>query len=123
MTENGGDTAFESADGGTLFYTKTLSSPLFARSLGGGPERQVLDHVALRSYAVFEDGIYFVGPREADGQYAIRFFDFSTGDARPLARFGGTLQQGLAVSPDRKTILFSKSVSAGADLMMIEGFR
>jgi hypothetical protein len=123
MTENGGDTAFESADGRTLFYTKALSSPLFALSLGGGPERQVLDQVTLRSFAVFEDGIYFVGPRDADGQYAVQFFNFSTGDARQLVRFGGRLQQGLAVSPDRKTILFSKSASAGADLMMIEGFR
>ena len=33
MTENGGETAFESTDGKTLFYTKLYSGPLFARSL------------------------------------------------------------------------------------------
>lgn len=35
----------------------------------------------------------------------------------------GPLDYGLAVSPDRKTFLFSKRVNVGQDLMMIANFR
>jgi hypothetical protein len=40
--------------------------------------------------------------------------------------FLGTLErpfQGLAVSTDRKTILFARVVGEGSDLMLIENFR
>jgi len=40
-----------------------------------------------------------------------------------LANIDGAVNQGLSVSPDQKTILFSNSVSSGADLMMIENFQ
>ena len=33
------------------------------------------------------------------------------------------INQGLSVSPDRRTILFTKTVAFGADLMMIENFQ
>ena len=41
---------------------------------------------------------------------------------RPPEKFAA-LTYGLAVSPDRKTFLFSKSSDAGGDLMLIENFR
>jgi len=40
-----------------------------------------------------------------------------------VAGIEGRLYLGLAVSPDRKTFLFSKNSDAGADLMLIENFR
>jgi Tol biopolymer transport system component len=123
VTDKGGHNAFESADGKTLFYTKGPSSPLFARLVAGGPERQVLDHVGLsRDFAVFEDGIYYAG-RFENGQTPLLFFQFSTGRSRLLTRIEGDLYYGLSVSPDRKTVLFSKSVASGRDLMLIENFR
>jgi hypothetical protein len=39
-----------------------------------------------------------------------------------LPHTGDLVSQGLAVSPDQKTILFTKSATSGADLMMIENF-
>jgi Tol biopolymer transport system component len=123
VTQNGGDTAVESTDGKTLFYLKQGASPLFARPSAGGPERRVLDYVSWRGLDVFEDGIYYIGQQQPDRRYPIRFYKFSTGASSLLATVEGPLQQGLSVSLDRKTILFSKSAVAGADLMMIENFR
>jgi len=123
ITDNGGSTAFESVDGRTLYYTKGLNTPLFARPRAGGPERQVLDVVGYsRDFAVFEDGIYYGGRSEKD-QTTIFFYDFSSGKSRLITRFEGSVYQGFAVSPNRKTLLFSTNTGSGSDLMLIENFR
>jgi serine/threonine protein kinase len=124
ITDKGGVVPFESADGRTLFYVKSYNgSPLYSRSLSGGSEKQVLDFVQAYSYAVFEDGIYYIGRSGAVTQYPIMFYDFSTGASRLLTQVGSLPLQGLSVSPDRNNILFCKSATSGADLMMIENFR
>jgi Tol biopolymer transport system component/tRNA A-37 threonylcarbamoyl transferase component Bud32 len=123
VTQNGGFVAFESADGKTLFYMKDNSAPLFAKPLGGGPERQVLDFVAYRAFFVVEDGLYYIGRAGNDRQYPLQFFQFSTGTSRLLTKIEGMLGLGLTVSPDRKTFLFVKSVTSGSDLMLIENSR
>ena len=125
ITTDGGYVALESVDGKTLYYTKTGSygpQPLYARSLGDGEERQVLEPVTGRGFAVFDDGIYYLaatGPRTAD----IRFHKFATGQGLIVSAIEGPPGLGLSVSPDRKTILFTKFVSVGIDLMLIENFR
>jgi Tol biopolymer transport system component len=123
VTENGGYVAFESTDGRTLFYTKAESSQLFARSLDGGPERQVLEGVTESAFAVFEDGIYFIGRLDAEKRYPLKFYEFSTRSSRLLTRTEGPLAPFLSVSPDRKTFLFTRSATEGTDLMLIENFR
>lgn len=123
MTENGGDTAFESADGKLLIYQKSETSPLFMRPVVGGPERVVLDYVFRRSFQPVDDGVYFIGKAGEDGSHPVEFHDSATGSRRIVCQIDGALNIGLSVSPDRKTILFSKSVTSGADLMMIENFR
>jgi len=123
VTSNGGHTAFESADGKTLFYTKADSSPLFAKLLSGDAERQVLPWVSVRAFVPVEDGIYYIARRGEDRKFPLQFFQFSSNTSRLLTKIEGVVFHGLSVSPDRKTILFSKSVSAGSNLMMIENFQ
>jgi len=122
VTASGGFVAFESADGKILFYIKFGSSPLFAKPLSGGPERQVLPWISERAFVPVEDGIYYIGRRGDDRKWPLEFFQFSSNTSRLLTRIEGFPDIGLSVSPDRKTILFSKSVSNGANLMMIEDF-
>jgi len=122
ITQNGGNVAFESADGKNLYYVKSDSSPLFTMALAGGPERQVLDSVVSRAFVVMEDGIFYISRLE-DGLYPLRFFQFSNSQSRVLTSFEGPLGLGLTVSPDRKTWLFSKSTVSGSDLMLVENFR
>jgi len=124
VTDNGGHQALESTDGKTLFYTKNhVGTALFARSVDGGPERQVLDFVARNAFAVFTDGIYHIGRPGEDKQYPIQFYEFSTGASRLLTKVKGPFLQHLSVSPDRKTILFSMTATTGSDLMLLEDFR
>jgi serine/threonine protein kinase len=124
VTANGGYVAFESADGKSLFYTKSAgTSPLFAQPLSGGPERQVLPAVSQRAFVPVEDGIYYIDRREEDRKYSLQFFQFSSNTSRLLTNIEGFVYLGLSVSPDRQTILFSKSATNGANLMMIENFQ
>jgi Tol biopolymer transport system component/tRNA A-37 threonylcarbamoyl transferase component Bud32 len=127
VTSRGGWTAYESADGKMLFYTKEWSGPLFARRLSGGEEQQVLPYIYHRSFLPLADGIYYIGRRSDAGWYPLEFFQFSSAASRLLTKIESNAVVdavgGLSVSADRKTILFSKAVSAGADLMMIENFR
>lgn len=63
VTDNGGYVAFESWDGKILCYLKASSSslrfiqPLYARALAGGPERQIIDAVAVRAFYPVKNGI------------------------------------------------------------------
>lgn len=107
-----------------MFYLKAAwSGPLFAKAISGGPERQVLPYVNLFSYVPVEDGIYYIGQRGDDARFPLQFFPFSNNRPRLLTSIDGQVELGLAVSRDRKTILFSKSSTTGADLMMIENLQ
>ncbi len=123
VTDNGGYDASESADGRTLYCTKSTASSLYARSLDGGPERQVLEHVTSGAFVVFGDGIYYIGRRGADEQLPIQFHEFSSGASRLLAKVEGSILQHLSGSPDRRTLLSSLNPTRGSDLMLIENFR
>ena len=79
--------------------------------------------------AVTDSGIYYVpcSAGFAPGQTSVRVMDPGTGKDREVGKLEqyhvGLLTAGFAVSPDGKTILYSRTVSSGADLMMIENFR
>jgi len=122
VTKEGGWTAHESADGTTLFYTKATSSPLFAKPLSGGAERQLLDWVSVRGFVPVDDGIYYIG-RPSNGQFPLQFFRFSSQTSKVLTNIDGPVYLGLSVSPDRTAILFTKGVRPGANLMMIDNFQ
>ena len=125
VTHNGGYVAFESADGKTLYYTlgESGTEGLYAKLLPDGEEKQVLkDGVARRGFAVFSDGIYYLH-RLGLNSYEIRFHEFAGGATRVVGKIEGSISYGVAVSPDRKTFLFSKFSDAGSDLMLIENFR
>jgi len=124
VTHNGGWVPYESADGKTLFFLRdTGSSPLMALPLAGGPERKVIDCVEPPfGFAVGSAGVYHLGCVADRRTVPLYLLDPATGRDRLL----GTLengQGGFTVSPDGKTILYTKMVGEGSDLMMIENFR
>ncbi|MCU1262078.1 MAG: hypothetical protein JWO80_4963 [Bryobacterales bacterium] len=123
VTTNGGYTAYESVDGQTLFYTKQFIGPLFTRPLIGGAERQVLPYIIFKAFFPVAAGIYYIGRRNNEKYFSLEFLQFSDNTSRLLAKIDGAPYQGLSVSSDEKTLLFSKSATVGADLMMIENFR
>ena len=125
VTRSGGHTAFESTDGKTLYYTLSEDGAegLYAKLLPDGEERHVLkEGVAARGFAVVSDGVYYLHAR-GQGSYEIRFQEFAGGQTRVIGDIDRGLSFGLAVSPDRKTFLFSKYTDGGSDLMLVENFR
>jgi len=123
VTRNGGFVAYESVDGKTLYYTKAEASPLFARSLDGGTEKQLVDHVSFRAFAVSEDGIYYIGRGDGNGQFPLCVLRFSTSGIQEIAKLDRPSNYGLALSPDRRTFLFAKDGGHGTDLILAEGFQ
>jgi Tol biopolymer transport system component len=126
ITHDGGHVPLESPDGETLYYTKTNGDgPLFSRPLRGGAEKQILERVVRRGFAVFEDGVYYLYSDPATPEVAeVRFYQLRSGRSRVISPIDGRrLDLYLSVSPDRRTLLFTRGASAGSDLMLIENFR
>jgi hypothetical protein len=120
----------ESADGKTLLYQPVLrTSPLMAQPLAGGGSRTLIGCVIGTAVSVTHSGIYYVpcSAGFAPGQTSVRVMDPGTGKDREFGKLEqyhvGLLTAGFAVSPDGKTILYSRTVSSGTDLMMIVNFR
>ena len=131
ITDEGGSDAVESADGKTLYYRRTsavgAAGALMERPLAGGEDRPVVDSLPLLGHQYFpvEDGIYYVARPDPSLPFAfeLRFMNSTTGKQTTLSRFEARSGQGLGVSPDRKTILYSGTKpSDGHDLVLIANF-
>jgi len=126
----GGYVGRESADRTTLLYQPALrTSPVMAQPLAGGAPATLIPCVIGIAMAVTDSGIYYVpcSAGFAPGQTSVRVMNPGTGKDREVAKLEqyhvGSFRAGFAVSPDGKTILYSRTVSSGADLMMIDNFR
>ena len=129
LTRTGtGFLAYETADGASLLYQpKYGDSPLLVMPLtGAGPPRRLIECVRHASFIPVGTTIVYAGC-EPGTTPSLHSIDLVSGRDRLL----GTLEHfppdplghPLAVSPDRKTILFTGLPRLGADLMLIEHFR
>jgi Tol biopolymer transport system component len=125
ITNNGGYVAFESKDGKSLYYTKTLNvATLFKVPVEGGRETKVIDAVQGASFAVAEKGIYFIPPADISGRSSIQFFAFSTGRTQQVAVLENpTGITSLSVSPDGRSFLYTRVDQEDSDLMLVDNFR
>ncbi len=116
--------AAESADGKSLLFwpEKEGPTPLFAHPLDGGPERTLVECVTgwNGSFAVRAAGIYY---RSCDAGGPIKVLDPELGRSRLIGTLADDRWWRFAVSPDGKTILYTRQTSRYPDLMMIENFR
>ena len=132
VTKDGGFLAFESSDGKYVYYTKDrdvqLTPGIWRTPVEGGDETVVLDSFNAANWgdwAVVEDGIYFIDC-DAKRACAIQFFDFPTRRVTQLASLGQDVifLNGLAVSPDRRQILYTREDdTGGVDIWLVENFR
>jgi Tol biopolymer transport system component len=133
VTKNGGYMPQESPDGKLLYYVRRFSTgPLYRMPVQGGEEAQVIDAIAARSYAITNEGIFFmlpIGPAETQEYYEVnssntlRFFSFATGQTSVVATLQKPLQLGITVSSDGKSALYSQLDRLEEDLMLVENFR
>lgn len=119
VTKNGGIYAIESEDGRFVYYTKYLSG-IWKMPVNGGEEEIVLDQaVGWPGWALSRRGIYFE-PR-ADEKGRIQFFDFATHKRIPIADLDKQ-NPGLALSPDGRSILYSRRDFEDYEIMLVKNF-
>jgi Tol biopolymer transport system component len=124
VTKSGGHVAFESPDGKFLYYSKTLGfSSLWKIPVTGGPDEQVLGSVSGSEFAVTAHGIYFIAPPQPDGALPIQFLPFETGKVKTIATIPKPLWNGMAVSPDEKTLLYTQTDQSRSELLLVENIR
>ena len=119
----------ESADGLSILYQpRTGNAPLVAGPLTGGQLHTIIECVSESAYSVVAQGIYYVPCQDAvhpDPDAKIHVLNPVTLNDRLHGTLGkfSEFTGGLAVSPDGQTILYTRAVSRGADLMLIQNFR
>lgn len=127
VTKHGGSTTFESADGKFLYYSKDpVAQGVWRVPVDGGEEVLVLDQPGAgvwRSWALSDDGIYFIN-RKSKGGPAVEFFSCDSLEIRRVVRLEGTNEfvSGLAISPDRRWILYTQQDPISSDIMLVENF-
>ncbi len=120
ITHSGGRAPVEAPDG-SLIYENEYE--LWTLPAGGGAERRLLDSVGFLNFAVTSEGIYFLRDAEVDPGRVIRLLQPATGKVSTVYEIGSPVDAGLAVSPDRRTLLFANVVQRGSDLVLVENFR
>jgi Tol biopolymer transport system component len=133
VTRHGGVNAFESEDGRTLYYVKDIEAAgLWKMPMSGGEEVQVLDVPEPRRWgavAYVSGGVYYIARERAVERvspWAIFFHEFASGKTvrvAPIDKPLGYFARALAVSPDRRWLLFNQVDTRGSDLMLLENFR
>jgi hypothetical protein len=130
LTKNGGDGyPFGSADGKWVHFLKynpnLNTEELWKVAVDGGEESRVMGPVPDGgNYAVVDEGVYFLaGNWQEDTNAAVAFFDFASGKTKPIVQTGKPISIGLAVSRDKRWLLFTEVEHLGSDLMLVDNFR
>jgi Tol biopolymer transport system component/DNA-binding winged helix-turn-helix (wHTH) protein len=127
MTLHGGFAAFESPDGRFLYYAKGLTAPgLWRIPTNGGEEIELISSLEAGYWGywvVVENGIYYLDTTTKPG---IAFFDITTHHITrvfDLENRPAREAPGLAVSPDKETILYTQLDALNSDIILVENFR
>jgi len=126
ITPKGGEFAYESPDGQSIYYLKPTtpdveSSSLWRIPARGGEEREILETVFDHCFDFAKDGIYFIANQRRP---QLQFLSFATGKIGTVATLPpDMLAWGFSVSPDGRSVLYSQFVSFRANLMLVEGYR
>ncbi len=127
VTHQGGFAAFESPDGQFLYYAKGLTVPgLWRIPSNGGQEIEIISSLEAGYWgywAVVDNGIYHL---DTTSEPKMAFFDFTAHrdtqvfnlENRPAREVPG-----LAVSPDKRTILYTQLDASSSDIILVENFR
>lgn len=129
VTRQGGQASMFSADGAWLYYTKKDGAgglwrmPIEKGVADPGREQRVLDRILRHNFAPAAAGVFFVQPLAPDGTSSISYLDLASGAIKEVLKLDKPADLGLALSPDGRSLLFTKIDYAGTDLMLVENFR
>jgi eukaryotic-like serine/threonine-protein kinase len=123
ITHAGGLLAFESRDGGSVYYNKDGDPGLWVLRLGAAEESLVLKSTFGGAFDVTEDGVYYFAQHLAEGVTSLRFRNFKSGKDVEITAIRLLPGGGMSVSPDRKTILVSGTDHLESNVMVVDNFR
>jgi len=127
VTHHGGFAAFESPDGKFLYYAKGLTvAGLWRIPTNGGEEVEIIGSLEAGYWgywAVVDNGIYHL---DTTREPKMAFFNITTHsdtqvfdlENRPVREVAG-----LAVSPDKRTILYTQLDASSSDIILVENFQ
>jgi Tol biopolymer transport system component len=123
ITRNGGWIVSEAPDGAHLYYIDIpmTPKPVWRVPVAGGEPVKVVDGVVGWFFQAAEKGIYYA--EQPAGQTRLVFYDFATRRSTTIAGNLGQIEFAPGVSPDGRTILYSRVDSTVDDLMLVENFR
>jgi Tol biopolymer transport system component len=123
ITRNGGWIVSEAPDGAHLYYIDIpmTPKPVWRVPVAGGEPVKVVDGVVGWFFQAAEKGIYYA--EQPAGQTRLMFYDFATRRSTTIAGNLGQIEFAPGVSPDGRTILYSRVDSTVDDLMLVENFR
>jgi Tol biopolymer transport system component/DNA-binding winged helix-turn-helix (wHTH) protein len=129
ITRHGGFAAFESHDGQFVYYAKGEKLPgIWRVPASGGEEKQVLQlpQAGFWAYwALEDDGLIYLDADRPEHPW-VCFFAFATGRTTrvfQLANAVVALAPGLAISPDRRTIVYPQIDASDSDIVLAERLR
>lgn len=127
VTRHGGYAALESPDGKFLYYAKGRNIPgLWRIPTNGGDEVEVIGSFEggyWGYWAVVDNGIYYL---DLTDKPRIAFFDITTHRSTPLFDLESDPVKGvagLAISPDKGTILYTQLDGSSTEIILVENFR
>jgi Tol biopolymer transport system component len=130
VTRLGGFAAFVSPDGQYLYYAKGRNAAgLWRKRMPDGAEEAVIEQLKpgyWGYWAVSEDGIYFADEPAASATRGIYFRDFATRQIRQVSKIEKMLavtDSGIALSPDRRHLLYTQVDQSGSDILMLDRYR
>ena len=127
VTTNGGVFGVESGDGRFFYFAKFEEPGIWRIPLNGDAEEiRVLDQPGGGTdwgvWALVNNGIYFIAPA-AESKDSIEFFNFASEKKVPIFTLDGRRSDGLAVSPDEKSILFAQEKLWESQIVLVKNFR
>jgi Tol biopolymer transport system component len=127
VTHDGGFEAFESPDGGTLFYTR--GTELLGMPVSGGPGTRVTTQTVRPGWwSVSQNGIYFADIRLPkadvyDEPFPVLLLDPQSGQTRQAATIPGPVYRStpdFTTSPDGKTLYYCLLEVSTSQIRMVE---
>jgi dipeptidyl aminopeptidase/acylaminoacyl peptidase len=120
ITRHGAYWSGSSVDGKDLYYMG--DEGLWKVPVSGGNEVNIVAHANY--FVPTKDGLYYV---EADAEkllsFQLSFLDFKTRERKTVGVLPGPLGWSIEVSPDSRSILYSKFDRQGSELMLVDNFR
>ena len=129
VTTHGGSFAFETSDGKALCYLiPKQQSELWQMNLQDGEERRIAELQDLSDYMgyqITDEGFYFAAPDASGSRVhsSLQYLSFMTKKIRTVAPLGNmTWANGISISKDGRTILYSQQDHINMNIMLVENF-